>query len=288
MEVVFNSGDMESSVMLKQSAELDGLLALRHRVKAGILPEHKSEAHEINITLGGSITVEKHGASGKRVCRTSSAGRLCVTPAGQNIQASWEDDLEIMSLFVDPAFLNRIANENEFSNGYEVVEAFCEEDPLLQHIGLTLINQAESEVMPDRLYTESLVQTFGVHVLKNYTSAIAHVAQKGGLTGYKLRLVIEYINDNLDQDIGLSELAAVAGLSRFHFSRAFRKSTGVTPRKYLTARRMEKAKNLLSSSDIPIVQVGLMTGFKNQSHFTALFRRFTSLTPRHWRQIGQS
>jgi AraC family transcriptional regulator len=63
---------------------------------------------------------------------------------------------------------------------------------------------------------------------------------------------------------------------------------GITPQQYITNRRIEKAKELLAKSNLPIVEVGFQTGFKNQSHFTTLFRKFTSLTPKIWREVKQS
>jgi len=107
----------------------------------------------------------------------------------------------------------------------------------------------------------------------------------GGLSGYKLRLVKEFIDAHLEDDLGLAEIAAVANLSQFHFARAFRKSTGLTPQHYLMERRIERAKQLLAKDELPIVEISLLTGFKNQSHFTTLFRRFTNSTPKTWRDL---
>jgi AraC family transcriptional regulator len=74
-------------------------------------------------------------------------------------------------------------------------------------------------------------------------------------------------------------------LSQYHFARAFRKSTGLTPQQYLMQQRIERAKQLLASEDLPLVEISLRAGFKNQSHFTTLFRKFTKLTPKTWREM---
>lgn len=137
-----------------------------------------------------------------------------------------------------------------------------------------------------KLYADSLIQTLTLHVLRSYSTASAMIERaNGGLSGYKLRQVKEFIDANLDSDLGLAEIAAVANLSQFHFARAFRKSVGVTPQQYLMERRIERAKQLLSKDDLPIVEISLLTGFKNQSHFTTLFRKFTNLTPKTWRDL---
>jgi len=104
------------------------------------------------------------------------------------------------------------------------------------------------------------------------------------LPGHKLRRVKEFIAANLEEDLSLAEISAVADLSQFHFARAFRKSTGMTPQQFLMRERIERAKELLSKDDLPLVEISLRTGFKNQSHFTSLFRKFTSLTPKVWRE----
>jgi AraC family transcriptional regulator len=97
--------------------------------------------------------------------------------------------------------------------------------------------------------------------------------------------VREFINENLDEDLSLAEIAAVADLSQYHFARAFRKTTGLTPQQYLMRQRIERAKELLAKDDLPLVEVSLRAGFKNQSHFTTLFRKFTKLTPKTWREL---
>ena len=107
----------------------------------------------------------------------------------------------------------------------------------------------------------------------------------GGLSGYKLKRVQEFVDANLEEDLSLAELAEVADLSQFHFARAFRRSTGQTPQQYLMQQRIERAKQLLSKDDLPIVEISLRTGFKNQSHFTTLFRKFTKFTPKLWREM---
>jgi AraC family transcriptional regulator len=125
-----------------------------------------------------------------------------------------------------------------------------------------------------------------LHLLKNYSNA-ACVKENtnGGLSGYKLKRVQEFIDANLEEDLSLAELAEVAALSQFHFARAFRKSTGMTPQQYLMQQRIERAKQLLAREDLPIVEISLRTGFKNQSHFTTLFRKFTNHTPKLWREM---
>lgn len=280
-----SSGGGEANYLFRQRAEWTGVKVHRARVMPGEMPEHTPAFHEINVTVGGKLTTVKCSASGKRVVTKAGAGNVCLTPAGQPVSASWNKPLDNMGILLDPDFVRRTAAENRFGSDFEFAEIYKNEDLLIQHIGLALLAEAGAENPAGRLYAESLTQTFILHLLKNYSTAksISENAS-GGLSGYKLRRVEEFINAHLGADLSLAEISAVADLSQFHFARAFRKSTGLTPQQYLMRQRVERAKQLLAT-DLPIVEISLQTGFKNQSHFTTLFRKFTKLTPKAWREL---
>jgi len=106
---------------------------------------------------------------------------------------------------------------------------------------------------------------------------------QGGVPAYKLRQVLQFIDAHLDQPINLTQLAAVASLSPFHFHREFKRSTGLTPGKFILEARIKRAETLLRDSDLPLAQVAIQVGFADQSHFTVAFRKVTSMTPRTYR-----
>jgi len=108
-------------------------------------------------------------------------------------------------------------------------------------------------------------------------------AFQGGLPRYKLRRAIEFVDANLDQVIHLKDMAGVADVSLFHFHRQFKKTTGLTPHQFIVRRRIEQAKVLLAQSNLPIIDVAVRVGFVDQSHFTTIFRKLTSMTPRIYR-----
>lgn len=106
---------------------------------------------------------------------------------------------------------------------------------------------------------------------------------RGGLAPWQLRRCIEYMQEHLADDIHLADLASIAGLSPFHFSRAFRQSTGCPPFSYHRALRVERAKMLLKTSDISIGSVAYAVGFESQQAFARMFRSSTGITPSQWR-----
>ena len=87
------------------------------------------------------------------------------------------------------------------------------------------------------------------------------------------------------RDLRLDDLAGVAGISTFHFAREFKKMTGASPHQYLMKLRIQRAQSLLKESNLPLIEVGLQSGFSHQSHFTRLFRRFTGTTPQSYRLL---
>ena len=278
--------NIENPYLFKQQAIYNGVRVHRARVLAGRMLEHTISFHEVSINLGGQLTTEKISASGKLIRTKGSPGNLCITPAGQTIGASWDKTLDNMGISFDPNFVMRTAIENHFNPNFEFAEIYKKEDSLIQHIGLALLAESESESPAGRLYSESLVQTLTLHLLKNYSTAnLKQENAHGGLSGYRLRRVKEFINANLEEDLSLAEIAAVSDLSQYHFARAFRTSTGLTPQQYLMRQRVERAKELLASDELPIVEISLRTGFKNQSHFTTLFRKLTNCTPKSWREL---
>lgn len=105
----------------------------------------------------------------------------------------------------------------------------------------------------------------------------------GGLTARQMRQLCDWVEARLDQPIRLAEMAALAGLSEFHFHRMFRQSAGCTPQAFVTARRIGRARHLLASA-LPLAQIALACGFSSQSHLTRAFHAQTGLTPAAWRR----
>jgi AraC family transcriptional regulator len=129
----------------------------------------------------------------------------------------------------------------------------------------------------------------GAHVLKTYAGVPPlGVTKRGGLAPWQGRRATEMVRENLDGSVRLSELARECGLSVSHFTRAFRKSFGVSPYRWLLERRIDYAKALLVTSDLPIANIALQSGFSDQAAFTRAFGRIVGNSPGRWRRAVTS
>lgn len=122
-----------------------------------------------------------------------------------------------------------------------------------------------------------------MHLLRRYSAKKVLKEYTGGLPEYKLRQVIAYINEHLNQDLTLAELAAILQMSPHYFASLFKQSTGLAPYQYITNCRVEKAKLLLRERHLTIIEVCQEVGFQCQSHFTKVFRKHTTTTPKAYR-----
>jgi len=112
----------------------------------------------------------------------------------------------------------------------------------------------------------------------------ASVSARGGLAPWQKRKVDRYLREKLENNIGLSELAAEAKLSVSHFCRAFKKSFGDTPHAYVLRLRLELAQKLMLTTNDPLSQIALSCGLADQAHLSKLFRRAFHDTPNAWRR----
>jgi AraC family transcriptional regulator len=106
------------------------------------------------------------------------------------------------------------------------------------------------------------------------------------LTAQRLRRVTDWVEAHLQEAFGVSDMAGVVGLSPSHFSRAFRRATGTTPHLFVTLRRVERAREMLTATELPLSEVALLAGFADQSHLTAVFRRHAGVTPGAYRRLA--
>jgi AraC family transcriptional regulator len=112
------------------------------------------------------------------------------------------------------------------------------------------------------------------------------VLRPGGLAVWQAKRALEYIEDNLGSKMGVRDVADLVALSPGHFSRAFKQSLGSSPMAYVAARRVERAKLMMTSTRERLTDIALACGFADQSHLTRSFRRVVGMSPGRWRRTS--
>lgn len=171
----------------------------------------------------------------------------------------------------------------------EALNSVAVRDPHLQQTGIALLEEIVSGGPADRLYAESLARVMAVHLLRRHSSLgrgslrrLLDPERVGRLSEASLRAATDCIGENLSGDLSIAGIAA-ANLSPYHFARAFKRSTGLSPHQYVLRRRIEQARELLEGADLPVGVVARRAGFASPSHFAQQFRRIVGASPSAFR-----
>ena len=210
-------------------------------------------------------------------------GSLDIIPHGTALGVYGHDETEFIVLALEPGFVHKIADESGIADS-NIVRHLGIRDPQIEYVAFALKSELDAGCPSGRIYGDGLAVALAARLLERYSAHVTISHNYNALmSGYTLRRVTNYIEANLTRDLTLAEIADVAHMSPHYFSRAFRRSTGIPPHRYVIDRRIEKAKHLLSANCMPLVEVGLSVGFQNQSHFTTLFHKRTGVTPKVYR-----
>ncbi|MBU7583888.1 MAG: helix-turn-helix transcriptional regulator [Nostoc sp. TH1S01] len=276
-----------SHINSSYNAQWDGIRLDIHHQPAHETPEHSPQQHIIVINLDNHWLKAERVLDGCFQQENVFNGDVAIIPANIHHICRWTSETDFLLLSLEPAFFNQIILESVDLQGVELKPHFSSSEPFIQQIALALKSELESGGVGSQLYIESLKTTLCIHLLKHHSIASNKVPQfsnQKGLSPRKLRQAISYIHDNLNRDLSLAEIAAVIGMSMYHFSRLFKQSTGFAPHQYVINCRIAKAKKLLKGTEKTIEQISEQVGFQSQSHFTNVFRKFMGITPKAYRE----
>jgi len=240
--------------------------------------------HVLVINLGSPSTIQEQlvGRQGHL-----GTGNLVILPAGAS--TSWhlerEGEVRHLHLYLSPTLIQKIAASADLNpDRVELIDTLGIFDPQVETIALSLLSELRSEGLGGKLYVESLATILGIHLLRQHSSVKQPARSRAvGLDRTTLRRVSTYIEEQLAEDLSLSDIAAVAHLSPYHFARLFKESVGFPPHQYVIGRRIERAKLLLSTTNWSLTTIAHSVGFAHESHLAQHFRRLTGLLPSAYR-----
>jgi AraC family transcriptional regulator len=159
------------------------------------------------------------------------------------------------------------------------------DDPVIRSLTEMLLPAFKHTESASSLFIDNVTIAICAHVAHHYGGLQLHkFLPKGGLAPWQERRAKEILNANLEGEVSIALLAQECKLSTSHFSRSFRKSTGMAPYQWLTRRRVEIAMGLLPRRDVQLSEISLSCGFSDQSHFTRIFKKETGMNPGAWRR----
>lgn len=237
-------------------------------------------------TAAPVLLLATHGA-GRRWYRYSSGRSIDLGTAPGMIElysrdyeyegARWDGQAgQCIGVTLSPQVVNRLVRDAPSLNLRTAHEVF---DAKLQWLVQELFDEALRGAPGGALYAEGLSCALLGRLAEHYAGPETRAHPIGHMSPGARRRVIEYIEANLGNDLGLAELAQVAGMSTSHFAHCFKASLGTSPYRYVRQRRIDAATRMLGSSLLPIAEIALSLGFSSQSHFTQAFREHTGMTP---------
>jgi AraC family transcriptional regulator len=214
--------------------------------------------------------------------------RLCLTPG--EATTSWQHSgrPEILQVY-----LRRSIYEGAVSEIYgcdtsaaELVPRFAILDPLLEQLAIAVTNALRNGTADDGLYIDAIAHMMAVHLARSHSSRSrpGHTGPAKPISGWKMRRLVDFIEENLEGDLSLHAMAEEVDISPLYLARAFKAALGQSPHRYVLTRRIERARELLRNTSMPVVDVAMASGFSSQSHLSHWFLRQVGVSPAAYRR----
>jgi AraC family transcriptional regulator len=281
----------EISKILDTPVALDGEVLrgdtrLTRRWSHGAIHDHLPgmDGHVLMTYYGAPQSINWRSGA-QRVSSRTRPGSITLIPDGHDGNWDITGPLEVSHVYLTEKRLQNCADLLTGGRRLELVHRVAFDDPALSHILEMLSQPLLTHDSASRLFVEQAVDLMCTQLVRAHSSIGTLQAQpQRGLADWQVKRVVGYMQDFIDRDIGLEEMATLVGLSQFHFCTAFRLATGMSPHHYLTELRMVRARKLLAEPDLSIIQVALAVGYQTPSAFAASFRKATKVTPSAFRR----
>ncbi|MDJ0675059.1 MAG: AraC family transcriptional regulator [Calothrix sp. MO_167.B42] len=277
-----------SPILSSNGSRWEGMVFEYHQQPTHDTNEHHFAMHVICIAMVKAV--RERWLDGKFRQGLVNPGNIGIYPANTLHRTVWnakEQLLNFMFVAIHPKLLHCVGQEIIEPNKIELIPYFQTiRDPLLYGIINACKKELETGGVSDRLYIESLRATLAIHLLKKYSAYKPIIREyTDGLSPYKLKQAIEYINAHIEENIKLVDIAQALDMSQFYFCRLFRQSMRISPYQYVIQQRIERAKQLLKQQrELSIANIALRCGFTDQSHLSKYFRRIVETTPKKFRE----
>jgi AraC family transcriptional regulator len=249
----------------------------------------KPDYTEVVVAIGGCSGSVVRNGFGERHETRSEPGKIFLAPAGVKEEISIVGVQEqVLHLYLPQRLFNSLASDDTLRpDPYSLRYLSDIQDDMIREIGRAISSELVAESSTGRMFAEASALALAARLAHSYAEP-APLRPEGirshQLDGIRLRRVLDYIADNLDQDITVAQLASVACLSPYHFTRLFRAATGIAPFRYVSQRRLESAMTSLADAKQSLSDIALSCRFSSQATFNRAFLRATGVTPGAYRR----
>ena len=223
----------------------------------------KKECHPVFILLGGVVySTYKRG------------------PA-----IALRNPFDTLVLHVTQAALDEIAYAHRMPRAEPLAWTFGHFDPVVLNLGQTLVSSLEQPNHVSKIFLDHVLHALNCHLVCSYGGVrISAPHSRGGLSAQQMRSATDFLEAHLVGNIGLQQVADACGLSLSHFARAFKQTFRRSPYNWLIERRVDRAKELMMTSRLPLMDIAIRCGFADQSALNRSFKRIHGITPGIWRR----
>jgi AraC family transcriptional regulator len=241
--------------------------------------------HHVIMAYNGMMQRMERRSGSSVAIGTFRPGVVIIIPEGSSSRWDIPKPVDVVQLYLPHTTLERVAREADTAAPIDLLERTAHPDPITSRLLLSAADVLEGNGALDMLFRQQLTDLLATRLLAAHTGLpTPSQPTMGGLSPRVLLRAIERLRSNSEADVSLAALASEAGLSRFHFCRAFKESTGLSPHAWLRQHRLEQAMNMLRDTDESVVSVAAALGYASQTAFAAAFRKLTGETPSDWRR----
>jgi AraC family transcriptional regulator len=217
---------------------------------------------------------------------TTTPGATFLYDLRSNPVAEIHSSFDNVRFYISQASLDELAYDQGIRRTEGLVSpCLGSRDRVMYGLANALLDHVERANERSALFIDHVALAFFAHVMSAYgNAAVPDDLTSGGLSPWQLRRALDFLSAHLSDDPSVAELAHECGLSSAYFSRAFRRTTGVTPHQWLIRKRVERARGLLLGNGLGLADIALVCGFVDQSHFSRVFAKFEGDSPGRWRQ----
>lgn len=241
--------------------------------------------------LSGAATIEEREAGEDWLANEVAKGDFFLTTSAVPYEMRWHvtstEPFVVMHIYLGLPLLERAIQETRkhVTGSIRLREISGGRDAALSALFERFRVELQSPGETSPLLMQGIAQCIAVHLARHYLDEQAdNIVQRNALPAFKLKRVMSAMEKSLGEAFCLGTLAAEAGMSEYHFSRLFKRATGLSPSRYFIRLRMTKARQLLIETDMSIIDAGLEVGYSSASHFSQAFKREVGVLPSHYRK----